>query len=140
MNDIDRFFPVAAHAELVRKVIEADATRDAALFASLFTAEGTFRIGAMPAVKGPPIIEAAVAGFFQRLGGGIEHTLEGAWASDGSLVWQAQVTWTLGDGRRVSTPYVNVLRLAEDGRVEDYRVHVDMTVLAPPSPDRGEPH
>ena len=134
MNDIDRLFPVAAHAELVSKVIEADATRNASLFASLLTAEGTFRIGARPAVQGPASIEAAVAEFFRMLGGGIEHTFEGAWTSDRSLVWQAQVTWTLGDGRRISAPYVNVLRLAEDGRVEDYRVHVDMTVLAPPPP------
>jgi hypothetical protein len=59
MNDIDRFFPVAVHAELVRKVIEADATRDAALFASLFTAERAFASTSMRAAASPT--SAAVA-------------------------------------------------------------------------------
>ncbi len=48
MDEVDRLFPVPAHAALVRKVLEADGGRDAVLFASLFTDGGAFRIGRMP--------------------------------------------------------------------------------------------
>lgn len=130
MTSIDHVFQDPAHRALVGKVVAADRNLDATLFASLFTANGRFRIGGSPALEGPAAIRDGVEAFFQMLDGGIEHRLEAAWTSKDALVWQAEVTWSLRDGRRISAPYVNTLRLAGE-LVSDYRVHVDTSVLAP---------
>lgn len=130
MTDIDRVFQDPTHRALVRKIVTADRNLDAALFASLFTADGRFRIGGGPALEGPAAIRGGVEAFFQMLDGGIDHRLEAAWTSEDALVWQAEVTWSLRDGRRISAPYVNILRFAGE-LVSDYRVHVDTSVLAP---------
>ena len=45
-----------------------------------------------------------------------------------TLVYQAEVCWAFADGRRITTPYVNVVRFAGN-LVADYRVHVDLSVL-----------
>ena len=131
MSKIEELVRSPAHLAVFHAVVQADGARDAARFAALFTTDGAFRIGAAPAWCGPQAIEAGVAGFFRALGAGIEHTLRAAWETEDTLVWEADVHWTLGDGRRVTAPYVNVLRFARE-KVQDYRVHVDMSVLAPP--------
>jgi ketosteroid isomerase-like protein/quinol monooxygenase YgiN len=131
MHDLEALFPIPGHLELVRKVIKADAERDAPLFASLFSERGVFQIGGNPPMVGPAQIIEGVNGFFAMLGGGIEHTFDAAWGRADELVWRATVTWTLRDGRKVSTPYVNVIRL-RDGAVVEYRVHADLRALAPP--------
>jgi hypothetical protein len=131
MSTIEDFIEKPAHIAAFHAAVKADKERDAALFAALFLEDGEFHLGSAPALRGPRAIEGGVAAFFGSLGAGIEHELRAAWETDDTLVWQADVTWTLGDGRRVTAPYVNVLRFAGD-QVRDYRVHVDLSALTPP--------
>ncbi|MCU0684992.1 MAG: SgcJ/EcaC family oxidoreductase [Polyangiaceae bacterium] len=142
MAELTTLFPNFEHQTLVRRVIEADAKRDAALFASLFADDGVFLLGPTPPLRGRRAIEEGCAGFFRTLGAGLEHRLRAAWSGENSLAWQGEVTWTLADGRRVSAPYMNALSLAGEA-VLSYQVHLDVSALAPPpggftlSPDRG---
>lgn len=129
---IAELFQDPRHLALVSAVIKADQERDPARFAALFTEDGTFCIGSNPALTGPGAIASGVATFFAGLAGGIAHRFLGAWSDEDRLVWQAEVIWTLRDGRVVCAPYVNVLRLRGDSIV-DYHVHVDLGVLAPSS-------
>jgi uncharacterized protein (TIGR02246 family) len=142
MTDLSTLFHHPEHLALVRRVLAADAERDAALFASLFADDGVFILGRTPALRGRRAIEEGCGGFFRSLGAGLEHRLFAAWSGENSLAWQGEVTWTLADSRRVSAPYMNALTLA-GGMVRTYQVHIDTSVLAPPpagftlSPQRG---
>ncbi|HEU4411924.1 MAG TPA: SgcJ/EcaC family oxidoreductase [Polyangiaceae bacterium] len=142
MSELTTLFRHPEHVALVRRVLAADANRDAALFASLFADDGVFILGHAPPLRGRRAIEEGCAGFFRSLGAGLEHRLLAAWSGEGSLAWQGEVTWTLADGRRVSAPYMNALGLAGDA-IRSYQVHIDASALAPPpagftlSPDRG---
>jgi uncharacterized protein (TIGR02246 family) len=134
MTDLSTLFHHPEHLALVRRVLAADAERDAALFASLFADDGVFIMGHTPAQRGRRAIEESCSGFFRSLGAGLEHRLFAAWSGENSLAWQGEVTWTLADGRRVSAPYMNALGL-EGGAVHTYQVHIDVSALAPLPPE-----
>jgi len=102
--------------------------RDVEAFAQFLSPDAVFRFSAQPEVAGKAAVVAAVQGFFGGIAG-IEHALERSWELPDALVCEGQVTYTRLDGQRVSVPFANVLALAPDGLIGEYRVYVDASAL-----------
>lgn len=112
----------------VETSMRADATLDATLFGTLFGPQASFQMGGLPKVVGPQAVSGFVGGFFQSVQK-VEHQLLEAWEMADTLIYRADVTFTKLDGRRLSAPYVNVLKFA-DGALREYQVFIDMSPLA----------
>jgi ketosteroid isomerase-like protein len=102
--------------------------RDVSGFSQFLSPDAVFRFSAQPEVAGKAAVSAAVQGFFEAIAG-IEHTLERSWELSDALVCEGQVTYTRLDGHRVTVPFANVLKLAPDGLIGEYRVYVDASAL-----------
>ena len=86
--------------------------KDAAMFADAFTSEGWLRFGNNPPLIGRDAIREAIAGFFSMFAS-LEHESAGTTFSDGTLVVEATVTYTLFDGGIVSVPACTIFRFAD---------------------------
>ncbi len=86
--------------------------KDAAMFADAFTPEGWLRFGNNPPLIGRDAIRDAIAGFFTMFAS-LEHQSAGTTFSDGTLVVEATVTYTLFDGGTVSVPACTIFRFAD---------------------------
>lgn len=121
--------PQDIRAPRFRSVVEntfaADASLDAARFASRLTPDATFQLGGNPAVIGREAIRATVEQTFAAFEK-VEHTLRAAYELDDVLVYEADVHYTFRGGRRVQLPYVNVLRFSGD-LVGSYRIYLDLS-------------
>ncbi|MFO1283205.1 MAG: nuclear transport factor 2 family protein [Burkholderiales bacterium] len=104
--------------------------RDADAFAAFLAPDGAFRYGSAPVVRGRAAARAAVAAFFDSIAG-LGHRIVARWDTAEGVVCEGEVTYTLADARRVTLPFVNVLRLS--GRlVDDYRIYIDPSPLVTP--------
>ena len=86
--------------------------KDAAMFADAFTSEGWLRFGNNPPLIGRDAIREAIAGFFSMFAS-LEHESAGTTFSDGTLVVEATVTYTLFEGGTVSVPACTIFRFAD---------------------------
>lgn len=104
-------------------------TRDAQAIAAKFTPDISLRFGNRPQVQGR---DAARASFAQTASAlrAVKHELTGVTNGEdeqGPVVSaEANVTYTLADGREVTVPATSTLRL-KDGLVRDYRIFIDTT-------------
>ena len=114
---------------IVDQVFAADGAMNTAAFVALLTDDASLRIGSHPALQGKAAITEAVNGVFAMMRSGLEHRLIEMWGTDDVLVYEAEVTYRLKDGRDLVLPYTNVLRLADTGRVADYRIYIDLAPL-----------
>lgn len=88
----------------------------------------SFVYGSGEPVRGAAAVRAMVAGFlagFEKL----EHRIDAHWEVDGSAIMEGTVTYHTADGTATTVPFCNVLHLADDGRVRDYRVYIDPSPL-----------
>lgn len=136
MQDLYAGLP-AAHRDAARSLIErvfsADAARDLDGFMALLAPDIVFRLGSQPELHGQAAVRAAIGGLFGMLAGGIEHHLRSVWGSaETVLAYQAEATFKRPDGSIATLPYVNVLHMAPDGLVADYRIHIDPAPLFQP--------
>jgi hypothetical protein len=118
---------VAARA-LISEIHAADHSLDVERFLALLTPTVRLQLGSQPELHGHSAVRAAISGLFQKLAG-IDHQLKELWLSERTMAFQAAVTYTLPDRRAVQLPYVDVLRLADEHRVEDYRIYIDLSPL-----------
>lgn len=102
--------------------------KDADGFVELLTADARFRFGSAEAVCGREAVRAAVAGFFSTVEG-LSHSVTQVWEEAGVVLTEGDVTYTLGEGRELTLPFLNVFRM--DGElVADYRIYIDPSPLA----------
>jgi ketosteroid isomerase-like protein len=112
-------------------LMQAIDARDAAAFARFLTPDVAFRFGNAPVTRGRPAVEAAVAGFFQAIGG-CRHRLSRVWRDGDALAMQGEVTYTRLDGGEVTVPFVNVFTL-RDALVAEYLIYIDNGPLFAPA-------
>lgn len=97
--------------------------RDAAAFASFLTADGEFRFGNAPAVRGRPAVLQAVAGFFGTIVS-CHHRMTASWQDASSAVCEGEVSYVVAGGATVTLPFVNVLDVTDAG-ISSYRIYID---------------
>ncbi len=97
-------------------------------FTDFLTEDASFIYGSQPAVEGKTAVRESVRAFFESLAG-IGHDLHGTWELDDVRFCQGTVTYTLGDDRSVSVPFLNKFSM-EGEKIREYQVFVDPTPLA----------
>jgi ketosteroid isomerase-like protein len=101
---------------------------DVEAFMEWLTDDCTFVYGSAEPVRGADAVRATVAGFLAGFTS-VAHRVDATWEADGAAVTEGAVTYTGANGRVVTLPFCNVLHLAGDGRIRDYRIYVDPTPL-----------
>ncbi len=117
---------MAAPAWITKLFADID-RKDADAFAGVFTADGAFQFGNVPAVAGRDAVREAVAGFFGSIAA-LRHELADVWEVPGAVVIVGRVTYTRHDGSQLSVPFADVLRL-RDGKVSHYQIYIDTSLL-----------
>ncbi|MGD8440207.1 MAG: nuclear transport factor 2 family protein [Holophagae bacterium] len=89
----------------------------------------SFTYGSGEPVRGATAIRQVVGAFFDTFEA-LAHRVDASWEVDGTAITEGVVTYTTSDGRRTAVPFCNVLHMADDGRIREYRVYIDPTPLA----------
>ncbi len=103
-------------------------TSDVDGFMGWLSDDCSFVYGSGEPVRGAAAVRAMVAGFlagYEKL----EHRIDAHWEVDGSAIMEGTVTYHTADGTATTVPFCNVLHLADDGRIRDYRVYIDPSPL-----------
>jgi hypothetical protein len=95
---------------------------------SWLTEDCSFVYGSGDPVRGADAVRAMVEGFLGAFVA-VEHWVQSTWEVDTAAITEGTVTYTGADGRSTTLPFCNVLHLAGDGRVRDYRIYIDPTPL-----------
>lgn len=119
---------------IIQRVFAADRDLNIEAFVRLLSPDVVLRIGSQPPIVGVDAVRRAIGGLFAGMRSGIQHTLQQSWTErsgeeGGSVVYQAEAVFHLRDGRDVSLPYVNVLRIDRSGLVSHYFIYIDLTPL-----------
>lgn len=115
-------------SEILVKLFKTIDNKDAEGFCSFLTEDAVFAYGSQAPVAGRESIRDYVAGFFSTLEG-LEHAIEESWQVDATAFVRGEVTYRLPGGKRLSLPFLNLLRLRGD-RFSEYRVFIDPTPLS----------
>jgi hypothetical protein len=111
---------------------EAVDQKDADGFAAVFTDDAWMRFGNNDPITGRENIRQAIAGFF-TLFQSLKHESTGTTWADGTLVVEANVTYTLFDGRTVTVPASTIMRIADPSaatpQVRKCQMYVDLGPL-----------
>lgn len=102
--------------------------RDIEGFMNWLTEDCSFAYGSGEPVRGAAAVRAMVEGFLGAFAA-VEHRVHSTWEVGGAAITEGRVTYTGADGRSTTLPFCNVLHLADDGRVHDYRIYIDPTPL-----------
>jgi hypothetical protein len=101
--------------------------------ANAWAQDGTFQIGANPAVKGPAAIEGFLGGFFgMKLFTKLEHRMVEVVEQRDRLIYQAIAIYTFADGGTMELSYVNWITFKREGKqlkFATYRVFIDASPL-----------
>lgn len=106
--------------------------KDADAFAAAFTEEAWLRFGNNEPIVGRDNIRDAIAGFFTMFAS-LSHEPIGTTWSDGTLVLEANVTYTLHKGGTVTVPACTIFRMSEQGGGKPLarrcQIYVDLSPL-----------
>jgi len=111
-------------ARTMFKVIDAE---DAQGFADYFCEDGVFIFGSFPTACGKSTIRDFVAGFFSSLKG-LHHELVQIVAAGGLLYIHFEVTYEVQDGRKVTIPGLETVKMKGD-LIEEYVIYMDPSPL-----------
>ena len=111
-------------ARTMFKVIDAE---DAQGFADYFCEDGTFVFGSFPPARSKSAIRDFVAGFFSSLNG-LHHDLVQIEAAGGLLYIHFKATYEVHDGRKVTIPGLETVRMNGD-LIEEYVIYMDPSPL-----------
>jgi ketosteroid isomerase-like protein len=114
--------------EEVFRIVDA---MDAAGFADLFSDDGTATFANAEPMAGRAAIRAGIGGFFGSIAG-LRHRIVRTWQVRADTVAETVVTYRRLDGREVSVPAVSIWHTTPDGRIDDYRIFVDLAPLYAP--------
>ena len=109
--------------------------KDTEAFVRYLAQDGRFAFANFPPAIGIDAIRGAVAGFFASVAS-LRHEIADAWSVPGHVVCAGRVTYVRLDGAAVTLPFCNVLRLANDRVVDDYRIYIDPSPLFAPQAPR----
>lgn len=113
---------------LVGRIHAADHALDLPAFLALLDPHVRLRLGSQPPLEGTESVRLAIAGLFSQLTG-IRHRLLDLSVQGTTITFEAEITYTVKDGRTVTLPYVDVLRVGGDGLITDYRIYIDLAPL-----------
>lgn len=107
--------------------------KDASAFANAFVADGWLRFGNNPPITGRDNIREAIAQFF-TLFASLSHEDTGTTWTDGTLVLEANVTYTLHQGGTVTVSACTIFRMADPGETgkpvaRKCQIYVDLAPL-----------
>jgi ketosteroid isomerase-like protein len=117
----------ATHRSLLRQIVMADEVLSARGFVQVLTEDASFRFGGAPPTVGKATIEKQVTAFFATVRT-LRHDIELVLEQPNLLAYEARVTYTMPDGRTLSLPYANMLRL-RGPLIHDYRIYIDPAPL-----------
>jgi ketosteroid isomerase-like protein len=106
-------------------------TMDAAAVADLFADEATVVFGNGEPMVGRDAVRAGIGGFFSTIAG-LRHQIVNAWLVDADTIAETEVTYRRLDGREAAISAVSIWHTATDGRIDDYRIFVDLAPLYAP--------
>lgn len=115
---------------IVRNLLAAVDTGDMAGATQLLADNVHFRLGSAEPVVGPAAAAAAFGALLETVAS-LSHQIHQVWAVDApesAVICELTANLESQGGTRVSLPGVNVYRL-RDGRIVDYRVHMDFSPL-----------
>lgn len=101
--------------------------RDTPAFLNFIAADGVFRFGSAPPVRGHEAIGAAVDGFFASIAGSTHKWLNTL--RDGcTLVCEGEVTYRRLDDSEITLPFTNIFELDGD-LINQYKIYIDIAPL-----------
>ncbi|GBG39203.1 nuclear transport factor 2 family protein [Mycobacterium montefiorense] len=109
-------------------VFEIVDTMDLDKLAALFADDARVSFGNEPAYVGPSAIRNGVKGFFDTIAG-IHHTLVRVWRIGDDTIAHVDATYQRKDGTEVTLPAATVYHADADGKIDDYRVFLDVTPI-----------
>ncbi|MEZ0352437.1 nuclear transport factor 2 family protein [Mycobacterium sp. pR1184] len=118
----------APNSPLPQHVFDVVDSMDLDKLASLFTDDARLRFGNQPPFEGLGAIRDGVKGFFDTIAG-IRHTLVRVWQIGDDTVAHADATYQRKDGTDVTLPAATIYHSDRDGKIDDYRVFVDVTPI-----------
>jgi ketosteroid isomerase-like protein len=96
--------------------------------ATLFTEDARVTFGNQPPYMGVSAIRDGVKGFFDTIAG-LHHTLVRVWQIGDDTIAHADATYQRKDGSHVTLPAATVYHADHDGKIDDYRVFLDVTPI-----------
>ncbi|MGQ0844103.1 MAG: nuclear transport factor 2 family protein [Sporichthyaceae bacterium] len=116
----------------ILELFRAIDAKDVATFAGAFTDDGYFRFANSAPVVGRELVGAALAGFYDAIGG-LRHEILGVWSGrwEGGDVHSVEstVTYTRTDGSHTEPlPVTTTMRRTGD-LIADYRIFMDIAPL-----------
>ena len=110
--------------DLVRGVLAALDAKDAAAVTARMTDDVRMRLGNADVVAGKAEFLEATAAFVASIAA-IRHEITSIWSFDVVVIAEMDVRYERLDGRQVTLPCCNVVRVRY-GLVSDYRVYIDI--------------
>lgn len=117
--------------EFTDRVFTVVDARDAAGFAALFADDGRFVFGNSEPLVGPAEITEGLDQFFASIDD-LRHEVLNEWVTGADTVTELVVTYDRLDGAVVTLPAVSIWHVADGGRIDHYRVYIDLAPLYAP--------
>lgn len=111
----------------INSLAETIDAKDARKFSEYITENGSFRFGNADEVTGRKAIEDYVAAFFGMIKGSNHETVN-FWDTGSHIIWEAKVTYTRLDDKKVPVNFTNVFDMKGD-LVDKYKIYIDNTPL-----------
>ena len=112
----------------VRGLLSRVDAKDTIGWLEYLSAEAKFYFGIAPPVVGKSAIRDAVDGFFSALLE-INHDVEESWSTREAVFCRGSVTYTRTDKTKLTVPFLNVLKLDDNGLIAEYLVYADTSKL-----------
>jgi ketosteroid isomerase-like protein len=117
--------------ELTGRVFAAVDARDSRGFAEFFAEDGRLVFGNAEPMVGLGVIVEGIDRFFGTIAG-LNHEVVNEWVTGADTVVELIVTYDRLDGRSVAVPAVSIWHVDEDGRIDDYRIFIDLAPVYEP--------
>jgi ketosteroid isomerase-like protein len=109
-------------------VFEIVDTMDLDKLASLFAEDARVTFGNEPTYVGVRAIRDGVKGFFDTIAG-LQHTLVRVWRVGDDTIAHVDTKYQRKDGTHITLPAATVYHADGDGKIDDYRVFLDVTPI-----------
>lgn len=114
--------------EWVRGLMDRIDARDTNGWIEYLNDDARFCFGNAPAVVGKSAIHDAVNAFFSTLSA-VKHDIAEIWTLPGAVIFRGKVEYTRVDGRNLTVPFANVLKLDDGGLIREYLIYADTSEL-----------
>lgn len=97
-------------------------------FLEFLSEDASFRFGNGEPITGRSNIKAAVEAFFASIRSS-RHDVKSTWSTPQASACHGTVTYTRHDGGTVTLPFANAMYHQDDGKINDYLIHIDIAPL-----------